>query len=253
MPVVSCRSRIFECANISMNFGGLQVLSGVNIALAQGERRAILGPNGAGKTTLFNVICGELVPSQGSVLIRDKDVTKKPSFTRVHYGFARTYQVTNLFFDMTVLENIFVALHGCQSNKLMHWKPVLQSGDLYDRAIALLEQFAVASLRYEVVRNISYGDQRLLEIILALSSRPSILALDEPTSGLSVAETKQLVEVLNSLDSSLTILLIEHDMGEAFDVAQTVTVLHRGKVIADGTKGEIAHSSLVRDVYMGVM
>ena len=249
----SGNNHVLECKNISMNFGGLKVLSEVNIALVQGERRVILGPNGAGKTTLFNVICGELRPYQGTIEINCDDVTKKPSYTRINHGFARTFQVTNLFFELTAAENIYISIYGSQHKKLWSLKSVSSDKEVQSRAVELLEQFSIGFLKNELVKNISYGDQRLLEIVLGLSSNPKILALDEPSSGLSVAESQKLVRVLNSLDKSLTILFIEHDMDVAFEVAETVTVLHRGKVIEEGPMDEVKHSSVVRDVYMGVM
>lgn len=242
---------VLQCENISRSFGRLEVLKKVNLKVRAGERRAILGPNGAGKTTLFNIICGELPPSSGQVLIHVEDVTHRPSFTRIRQGFSRTFQVTNLFYDMSALENVIMALYGCRQRKLTYWKPVSRSKEFFTQGLELLEQFSLSHLQHEIVKNISYGDQRLLEIVLALCSKPSILALDEPSSGLSSAERQKLTTFLKALDPSLTLIFIEHDMDLVTEVSKFVSVLHHGTMMAEGTVQDMKNDSRVRDVYMG--
>lgn len=242
---------ILICRQLSKSFGGLKALREVDLSVLRGERRSIIGPNGAGKTTLFNVISGELAPTSGKIFLRGKDVTFLPSYKRLQRGLARTFQITNLFPEMTVRENVLMALVGCRPIKLVAWKPLSSYRPLYRRADELIDRFVLSPLRDEKVRNLSHGDQRLLEVVLGLCSNPSVLALDEPSSGLSSAETEGLVEILNSLDPGLTLLVIEHDMRVAFDVAKTMTVLHEGQVIADGMTEEVKRNPRVQECYLG--
>lgn len=242
---------ILRCERLSKNFGGLQAVAGVDLSILPGERRCIIGPNGAGKTTLFNMISGELSPSSGKVFIGGKEVTRLPSYGRVQHGMARTFQVTNLFNEMTVLENVILAILGYRAAKFVVWKPVSSYKRVYERATELLDRFALLHLHNQSVQNLSYGDQRLLEVILALSSNPTILALDEPSSGLSSAEAGKLVQVLNSLDPGLSLLIIEHDMKVAFDITESMTVMHEGTVLAEGSIEDIKVNPLVQEIYLG--
>ena len=242
---------ILNCKKLSKHFGGLKAVREVDLSVLPGERRSIIGPNGAGKTTLFNVISGELSPTSGKIFFGGKDVTSLSSFKRLQCGLARTFQITNLFPEMNVLENVLMALVGCRPIKLIAWKPLASYKQLYERADELLDRFALLPLRNEQVKKLSHGDQRLLEVVLGLCSNPSVLALDEPSSGLSSAETERLVEILNSLDPELTLLVIEHDMRVAFDVTKTMTVLHEGQVIADGRIEEVKCNPRVQECYLG--
>ncbi|MEW5783955.1 MAG: ABC transporter ATP-binding protein [Bacillota bacterium] len=242
---------IISISNLAKSFGGLQAVKKVDLKIYPGERHSIIGPNGAGKTTLFNMISGELIPTAGSIRINDVDVTKMPSYKRVPLGLARTFQVTNLFFDMSVLENVVLALQGLSPAKFVMWKPMTSYKNVYNQAEHMLKQFDVWDLRDERVDCLSYGDQRLLEVILGLSSNPSILALDEPTAGLSSAETEKMVSVLTKIDSGLTILLIEHDMRVAFALTQSMTVLADGEIVARGTVEEIQGNKKVQEIYLG--
>lgn len=252
MPALAGSSEpILRCEKLSKSFGGLQAVSGVDLRVLPGERRSVIGPNGAGKTTLFNVISGELAPSSGKIFIRGKEVTHLSSYKRVQHGLARTFQITNLFPETTVLENVLLALLGCRPTKFVCWKPLSFYKELYSEAGELLEQFGLARLQHEKVMNLSHGDQRLLEVVLGLSSKPSMLALDEPSSGLSSAETEKLVQVLNALDPGLALLVIEHDMRVAFDATETMTVLHEGQVIAEGTIEEVKNNPQVQEIYLG--
>jgi branched-chain amino acid transport system ATP-binding protein len=242
---------ILRCEKLSKCFGALKAVWDVDLSVSAGERRSIIGPNGAGKTTLFNVISGELPSTSGRIFLCDKEITRFPSFKRLQCGLARTFQVTNLFREMTVLENVLLGLVGCRPTKLMVWKPLSSYKGLYERADELLEQFGLSNLRSEKLKNLSHGDQRLLEVVLGLCSNPLVLALDEPSSGLSSAETEKLVGILNTLDPALTLLVIEHDMRVAFHATKTMTVMHEGRIIADGTVEETRNNPRVRECYLG--
>jgi branched-chain amino acid transport system ATP-binding protein len=246
------KTAILKCDKITKSFGSLEILKGVDIEVYPGERRAILGPNGAGKTTLFNIISGELPMSSGKIYINGEDVTKKPSYSRVRYGLARTFQISNLFFDLTVVENIILGIYGSRQKRYKYWRPVRLSKDIREQAMQLLRQFSLEGLANEKVRNLSHGDQRLLEIILGMSSKPKILALDEPSSGLSIVERQRLAQVIKKLDKDLTLIVIEHDMDLVAEIADTVTVLNYGVVCAEGSLEDIKGNNMVRDVYMGV-
>lgn len=232
-------------------FGGLHAVRGINLSAKIGERLAIIGPNGAGKTTLFNLICGAIPPSKGKIYIFDKEVTKLPCHKRVYCGLSKTFQVTSLFFNLTLLENVILALQGIEKCKFSCWTKLKNNRDLQQKAEELLSKVSLWSLKNEKVASLSYGDQRLIELLLALASRPRIIALDEPTAGLSMAESKTLLKIINGLGEDITVLLIEHDMDIAFEVAQRIMVLDEGEVIALDTPENIRNNKKVQDVYLG--
>ena len=235
----------------SKNFGGLQALNNVNFSIEPGERRAIIGPNGAGKTTLFNIISGLLRPSAGRILFLGEDITRMPAHRRVALGLARTFQITNLFPSLTVKENMLLSLQAPNTLKFSFLRPLTSDKYLFPRAQDLLEQWGMWDKRDIEVRNLSYGDQRQLEIILALSQNPKLLLLDEPTSGLSRAESTTTASMIGALQKDVTILFIEHDMDTAFRLAEQVMVLHLGSVLALGPPEEIKRNSQVQKVYLG--
>ena len=237
--------------NLHMRFGGLEALRNVNLALSRGERRAIIGPNGAGKTTLFNLISGTTRPSMGRIYISGADVTALAPHRRAGLGLGRTFQTTNLFRNLSVRENVLLALHALSRNKLSMLRPVSSHAGLERRAHTLLEQWGLLEAGGSPVRSLSHGDQRQLELILALAGDPKLLLMDEPTAGLSPAETKRVAEVVQSLDQEITILLIEHDLEVAFSVAQRVTVLHLGSVLLEGTPAEVRKDPKVQEIYLG--
>lgn len=240
-----------EIRNVSKNFGGLQALSGLNLRLEPGERRAIIGPNGAGKTTLFHLISGVLRPSSGEIRLFGRNVTRLSPHRRAALGLARTFQITNLFPNLTLFENVLLAVQALEAVKFSCLRPVSAYRGLQARTYELLETWNLRDKAAELVRNLSYGDQRQVEIILALAGRPRLLLLDEPTSGLSAAETTVVAEAVRKLDGSLTIALIEHDMDVAFGLADRVSVLHFGSVLAEGSVGEIKDDPRVTEIYLG--
>ena len=232
-------------------FGGLSAIQQLTLNVFPGDRKGILGPNGAGKTTLFNLITGLLPPSSGRIELFGKEVSRWSSHGRAGLGMARTFQVTNLFPKLTVLDNVLLAVQGLRSMKYAMWRFQSSYRGLQEKAQDLLERTGYWERRHMEVRHLSHGDQRKIEIIMALGSDPKLLLLDEPVAGLSVAESKQVGAFLNRLDPSLTILMIEHDMDIAFSVVNTIAVLHAGTLVEEGTCDQIRKSERVRELYLG--
>ena len=237
---------------LSKNFGGLQALYNLSLEIQPGERRAIIGPNGAGKTTLFHLIGGQLSPSSGRIFLSGREVTKLPPFRRAALGLARTFQIITLFLDLTVMENMLLAVQALDSVRFVLYRPLTGYRNIVSQARSLLEQWNLWEKRRTLVRHLSYGEQRQLEILLAVAQMPRVLLLDEPTAGLSPVETQQVVAMIQHLDPSITVLLIEHDMDVAFQVAQRITVLHYGRLLADGPPEAIRKDSTVAEIYLGV-
>jgi len=237
--------------NLSKDFGGLRAVDEINLTVDPGERRALIGPNGAGKTTLFNLISGVYPASEGKIIYFEKDVTGLPSYRRAALGIARTYQITNLFPNLTVSENLLMACQALERTKFVMFRPLSSYHGLIDRSNNLLKKFDLWGKRNELVKNLSHGDQRQIEVALALAEQPRLLLLDEPAAGLSSAETHALTLLLKKLDPNITILLIEHDMDVAFEFAEKITVLYQGKFLAEGTKEEIKNNPTVQEIYLG--
>lgn len=239
------------CQGLTKRFGGLEAVKDVNLSIAMGERRAIIGPNGAGKTTFFALISGLHPVSAGSVHIFNTDITHLPSHRRTGLGLGRTFQITNLFLSLTVLENIVLAVLGLQTIKFSMLRPLSTYKEPYRKGLELLDRLGMADKHSMVVRNLSYGEQRQLEIALSLATNPQVLLLDEPAAGLSSVESALMVDMIRKLDPDITILIIEHDMDVAFEVASQITVLHQGMVFAEGGKQEIRQNPDVQAIYFG--
>lgn len=237
--------------NLSKNFDGLEAVSQLNLKVRKGERRGIIGPNGAGKTTLFNLIGGNLKPSGGKILLFGKDITHVPTHHRAYLGISRTFQITNLFPKLTVLENLVLAAQALEKTKFVMMRPVTKFKHLYNKVDEILAKVGIVEKRHEVIRTLSYGEQRQTEVAMALLGEPQLLLLDEPTAGLAPAESSVMVSLLKALDKTITILIIEHDMDVAFELSDLITVLNFGKVLADGTKEEIRSNETVQQIYLG--
>lgn len=237
--------------NLAVSFGGLQAVAGVSLTVEEGELRAIIGPNGAGKTTLFNLISGELPPSAGRVYLFGQDITHLSSPQCAYRGMGRTFQLVNIFPSLTVEENVLLAAQSQERMKLVFYRNRNSYGSLFTKAQKILEEWGFWEKRHILAQNLSHGEQRQLDIILALVEEPKLLLLDEPTAGLSRAETIAVSEIIRTLSQQRTILMIEHDMEVAFGLAQRITVLHQGKVFADGTPDEIRGDRRVREIYLG--
>jgi branched-chain amino acid transport system ATP-binding protein len=238
--------------NLSKDFGGLRAVDGVNLTIEPGERRVLMGPNGAGKTTFFNMISGVYPASSGRIFYFGKDITPLPPYRRAELGMARTYQITNLFSKLTVSENILMACQALERTKFVMFRPVSSYHHLTERCNELLKEFDLWDKRDTLIKNLSHGDQRQIEVALALAERPKLLLLDEPAAGLSSAETHALSALLKRLDRNITILLIEHDMDVAFEFAEKITVLYQGKFLLEGPKEEIKSNPTVQEIYLGV-
>lgn len=252
MIAKSAHDNCLALLGLSKDFGGLRAVDGVNLTVRRGERRAIIGPNGAGKTTLFNLITGELPTTAGKVLLFGNDITHLPPHRRVSLGLGRTYQIMNLFPGLTVLENVLLGVQGLLPTKFAMHRSLRSRLDLLDRARDLLQHVGLWEKQDLPITSLSYGEQRQLEVLLALAGDPRLLLLDEPTAGLSPAEARVLTGMVQALDPSITVLLIEHDMDVAFEIAERITVLHVGRVLADGTKDEVKLNPDVQKIYLGV-
>jgi branched-chain amino acid transport system ATP-binding protein len=240
-----------QVEGVSRSFGSLQALLDVDLSVEAGERRAIIGPNGAGKTTLFSIISGTMPASSGRVRLFGRDITRMPPHKRALLGMSRTYQITNLFPSLTVLENVLLGIQAHRPMKLAMHRPRTTYGSLYTKAQEILDTWGLWDSRDIVVRNLSYGEQRQVEILLALAGEPKVLLLDEPTAGLSTAETQTVTNLIRGLPRDMSILLIEHDMDVVFDLVDRITVLHMGQLLAEGTPQEIQADQSVTDIYLG--
>jgi branched-chain amino acid transport system ATP-binding protein len=240
-----------EVRGVSRVFGGLRAVDGVDLAVRPGERRALIGPNGAGKTTLFNLIAGALPVTTGTIRLFGQDVTRLAQHRRAALGLTRTFQISNLFPSLSVLENCLLAVQALSPAKFAMHRPVRADRDLRARAEQTLAAVGLAERAGVTARNLSHGEQRQLEIGLALAGRPRLLLLDEPTAGLSPAESAAMARLLGTLDPAITVLVIEHDMDIALEVARHVTVLHYGRVVADGSRETVRADPLVREIYLG--
>ena len=236
---------------VSKWFGGLRAVDDVELTVRPGERRALIGPNGAGKTTLFNLIAGALPPSAGRITLFGDDVTRLAQHRRAALGLTRTFQITNLFPSLSVLDNALLAAQALTPAKFSMLRPRGGFGELDARAREALRAVGLEDRARSAVRHLSHGEQRQLEIALALAGRPRVLLLDEPAAGLSSAEAHLMTSLLRGLDPAITLLIIEHDMDIALEVAQHVTVLHYGKVIADGPREAVKADPTVREIYLG--
>jgi branched-chain amino acid transport system ATP-binding protein len=239
-----------QLAGVSRTFGALRAVDDVTLSVAAGEKAAILGSNGAGKTTLFNAITGDFPPTAGRILFFGEDITALPPHERIRKGLRRTYQSSLLFRDLTVRDNLFLAVRGVASGRFGFRRP----GPRHPTSVAtrdLLDRARLAHIADERVANLAHGQQRQLEIGMALAGAPRMILFDEPAAGLSPAERRELVALLASLPAHMSFLLIEHDLEIAMRAATRVTVMHNGRVLKTGTPEEIENDREVQDIYMG--
>ena len=242
---------MLEVVDLNKSFGSLLVTDNVSFRLEKGERRVVLGPNGAGKTTLFNMLAGELAPSSGDILLRGKSVTSLPVEARARLGISRSYQKNNLFEGFTIRENLSLAAAAAMGLSKSLFRDTHRDSELIRVVEDVAGQVGLGELLDVPVANASYGNRRQLEVGLALTNNPSVLLMDEPTSGVGPGMIKSFHKLLKSLSRELTILIIEHDMDLAFDVADRITVMNYGKVVFEGTPDETKASRLVNEIYLG--
>jgi len=236
---------------LSKRFGAFDAVSNVSLSFAQGARHALIGPNGAGKTTLINLLTGVFPATAGNVWLGDREITHLPQHARVKQGMTRTFQINTLFPGLTVLESVVLAIAERQGRAGVWYRTVVREQAAIDEANALLDVLQLRGERDEETRNLAYGKQRLLEIALALATRPSILLLDEPAAGIPTGESAELFGVIATLPRDVTIVFIEHDMDLVFRFAERITVLVGGTVLTEGTPTQIAGNARVREVYLG--
>ena len=240
-----------ELRSLAKSFGGLRVTANVNLDVAPGERRLIIGPNGAGKTTLFNLITGEVKPDGGSIRLFGQDITHAPSRQRPHLGLARTYQIITLFPGETLLRNVMLSLLGLSP---LRWNCVARferQEALVAAARAALQRVGLDTLAGRTVAQTSYGERRRVEIAMALAQQPRLLLLDEPFAGLSIDERKDVQKLLLAIPRDVTVVMIEHDMDVALELAERITVMHFGEIIVEGTRAEVVSHPRTREVYLG--
>jgi branched-chain amino acid transport system ATP-binding protein len=237
--------------NLAKVFGGLRAVDGVSLEVGEGERRALIGPNGAGKTTLFHCVTGTLKPSSGSVRLFGDDVTYLPEHARTRLGMGRTFQITNVFAELSLAENLALAIVGTDRRKWVFSRPLQAFPEVREQALAGLEAVGLHERADQPVRLLSYGERRQLELALALNTRPKVLLLDEPCAGLSPSERQRIFRMVRALPRTITLVMIEHDMDVALGLADRVTVMNRGRVMAEGTPAEVKSNPEVRDVYFG--
>jgi branched-chain amino acid transport system ATP-binding protein len=242
---------ILAVENLTKRFGGLVATNDVSLDVQDGECHALIGPNGAGKTTFISLLMGDMAPDAGVIRLRERPIHKLPSHLRARAGMARSFQITNLVRQRTVLDNVLLALIGRSGSAYTFFTALTRERALVDEAAGLLERFALSSRQHELVADLSHGEQRVLELALALAARPAVLLLDEPMAGLGHEESKAMVDILAQLRGKVPMLLVEHDMDAVFQLADRVTVLVSGAVLLTGAPQSVRQDARVREVYLG--
>jgi branched-chain amino acid transport system ATP-binding protein len=243
---------LLEVKDLSKSFGGVSVLRKVSFSVEAGEKLALIGPNGAGKTTLLNVIGGQLLASEGEVYLGGKRITSLPPNRRLHLGLGRSYQVNNLFFELPILDNILLALYGSEKTHLDMRGRLRKRQGLLAEAEMLLETVGLWERRAETLRVLSYGEQRLVELLCAFASKPQVVLLDEPSAGLPTAEASAFAHVIRKLASNdSSVVFCAHDMDLVFSLADTIMVLYFGEIVAQGLPDEISTNPKVQEIYLG--
>jgi len=245
----SAQAAALRTENLTVRFGGLTALNGVNFEVKPGEIRAIIGPNGAGKSTFFNCLTGVIRPTSGRILLNGDNITGLPPNRISQKGIARSYQITNILPNASTLENVRIAAQSRRHG----WSMLTHHADFHDildKAQAVLDAVGLGIKPDELAANLSHGEQRNLEIGIALATEPQLLCLDEPTAGMSAAETHDTMQLVRRIAKDLTILIVEHDMQVVMELARRITVLHYGEVLAEGTPAEIQQNARVQEVYL---
>jgi branched-chain amino acid transport system ATP-binding protein len=241
-----------QVKGLSKNFGGVEVLKDLYFSVEVGERVAVIGPNGAGKTTLLNLLTGESTPTAGRIYLLGQDITAMPTHRRIHLGLARSFQIVQLFSDLTLLDNILLALQGTKPSRLQMFRSRMAYDDILAEAHRLLKSIDLWEARDGAIGTLSYADQRKIEVALSLASKPKVLLLDEPSAGLAAAEIPAFMNLIRSLAEGTTVFFAAHDMEVVFELADRVQVLYYGQIIAEGTPKEIQANTRVKEIYLGV-
>jgi branched-chain amino acid transport system ATP-binding protein len=242
---------ILQVRDIYKDFSGLQVLTGVTFAVETNQKHAIIGPNGAGKTTLFNIISGKYRPSSGSILFKENEVSGLSPYVLNHLGMCRSFQITNIFQNLTVFENVSAGVRSHAGLRYHLFKTLDRQSKMIAKTEQIIEQVGLAEVKQKPAHELSYGQQRALEMGIALSSEPELLLLDEPTAGMTLEETEEMVKLMRSVTENRTLMIIEHDMDVVFSLADTISVLHNGAILASGRPEAIRNDLRVKDAYLG--
>ena len=242
---------MLEVKNLAKSFGGLKVLTDVSFDVQKGEKLALIGPNGAGKSTLFNVICGQTPATGGCVSFNGRQMTDLSPNKRLHLGLGRSYQQNNLFWHLPILDNILLALYGVEKSHFQMFKALDKRADLLEKAEELMATVDLWEKRYEAPPTLSYGEQRLLELLLAFTSDPQMVLLDEPSAGLPTVEASAFADTVRQLAKDTTLLFCAHDMDLVFNLADNIMVLYYGEIIAKGPPQEIKNNPKVQEIYLG--
>jgi len=243
---------LLETKSLTKSFGALTAVNGVTLSIAAGSLHSIIGPNGAGKTTLFNLLTGTFPPTSGKIVFDQKDITGTPAHRVAHLGLARSFQRTNVFPALSLLDNVWTAAFACSPSKgNFLWKKTEEYSGITARAQQALADVGLSEKAGHLAREISHGEQRQLELALALAAKPRVLLLDEPAAGLSPDETRKMVALVRALKARYTIVLIEHKIDIIMSVSDRISVMHFGSLIAEGTPGEIQRNPEVRRAYLG--
>ena len=242
---------MLEVKNLRKRFGGVTASDGVNLEVREGEVHALIGPNGAGKTTLIAQLSGSLPCDEGSIFFQGKNVTKLSQHLRVKAGLARSYQITSIFRNFTVLDNLALAVQARSGSSLSFWRPVSAERALTDQARAIAAEVGLAGKEDALAATLAHGEQRALELGLALATQPKLVLLDEPTAGMGLEESQRMIDLVNRLRIHLTVLLVEHDMDAVFRLADRISVLVNGRIIATDKPLEIRKNSDVIRAYLG--
>jgi branched-chain amino acid transport system ATP-binding protein len=239
-----------ELRGVTRAFGALVALNDVTLSIRPGERRAVLGSNGAGKTTLFNAVTGDFPPNSGTIRFFGEDITHFPPYERIRRGLRRTYQISALFAGLTVIDNVHLACRGVSRGRFSLLRP-RRNESIMHSALALVEAVHLTSVKDRLVAELSHGQQRQLEVALALSGAPRLILFDEPAAGLSPTERSELIEILTSLPAHIGYIIIEHDMDVALRVVERVTMMHNGRIFKEGLPEEIESDPEVQELYLG--
>lgn len=250
---MTAREIIIETQNLSKHFGGLAAVDDVSIKIEAGTLHAIIGPNGAGKTTFFNLLSGNLKPTNGKVFYKGQDLTGKPIYRMIHMGIGRSFQITNIFPNLTVRENIRLASQAMENKNFRFLMDTAKMESVEERTTIVVEKVGLASQSLLPARMLSHGDQRKLELGMILAPDPELLLLDEPTAGMATDQVPELITLIQEVQQSglKTVILVEHNMNVVMKVSDRITVMHQGKVLAEGTPGEISTNHEVQTAYLG--
>jgi branched-chain amino acid transport system ATP-binding protein len=242
---------MLRLSNLSKRFGGVIATDGISLEIAPGEVHALIGPNGAGKTTLIGQICGSLRPDAGEVFFDEQNITELPQHARVRAGLARSFQATSIFRRFTVLDNLALAVQARSGSSFSFWKPVVSERALFQQALSVVEEIGLFEKRDSPAATLAHGEQRALEVGLALATQPRLVLLDEPMAGMGPEEAQRMLALIERLRARVTVLLVEHDMDAVFRLADRISVLVSGRIIATGSADQIRKNEEVRRAYLG--